>query len=84
MCLAVPGKIISIDTTTPSLKMAKVDFGGVSKNICIEWIDVSVGEYILSHAGMAISLIDEEEAKQILDDFKLLALSNKEIDISLK
>jgi len=73
MCLAVPGKIISVDTSVPELKMAKVDFGGIIKNICIEWVDASEGEYILAHAGMAISKIDNEYAKQTLEDFEAIA-----------
>lgn len=43
MCLAVPGKIISIDRSIPEMTMAKVDFGGILKNICIEWVDVKQG-----------------------------------------
>ena len=53
MCLAVPGKIISIDRSIPEMTMAKVDFGGILKNICIEWVDVIQGDYILAHAGLA-------------------------------
>ena len=49
MCLAIPGKIISIDTAH-ELKMATVDFHGVRKEICIEWIDAGIGDYILAHA----------------------------------
>jgi hydrogenase expression/formation protein HypC len=73
MCLAVPGKIISIDDTIPDLKMAKVDFGGIVKSICVQWLDARNGDYILAHAGMAISLLDEQEAKQTLDDFDTIA-----------
>jgi len=75
MCLAVPGKILSIDASVPELKMAKVDFGGVIKPICIQWLDVGLGDYILAHAGMAISTIDEDEAKDTLADFDALARS---------
>lgn len=75
MCLAVPGKIISIDTSIAELKMAKVDFGGITKNICVQWVDVSEGDYILAHAGMAISVIDNEQAEQTLADFETIARS---------
>lgn len=47
MCLAVPGKILSIDNSIPELRMAKVDFGGIIKKICIQWVDVSIGDYVL-------------------------------------
>ena len=67
MCLAVPGKIISIDETNPELKMAKVNFGGVNKNICIQWLpDVQVGEYVLAHVGFALSKINEKDAEETI------------------
>lgn len=73
MCLAIPGKIININDSVPDLKMAKVDFGGMMKDVCIQWIDAEVGDYILAHAGIAISIVNEEYAKQTLADFELLA-----------
>ena len=72
MCLAVPGKILSIDASIPELKMAKVDFGGVIKSICVQWLDATPDDYILAHAGMAISKIDKEEAEQTLADFEAI------------
>ncbi|GAB6122807.1 HypC/HybG/HupF family hydrogenase formation chaperone [Dysgonomonas termitidis] len=75
MCLAVPGKIISIDDSIPELRMAKVDFGGMMKNVCIQWVEANEGDYILAHAGMAISLIDAGEAEKTLADFKTIARS---------
>ncbi|MDD4515481.1 HypC/HybG/HupF family hydrogenase formation chaperone [Massilibacteroides sp.] len=77
MCLAIPGKIISIDNSVPDLKMAKVDFGGMMKNVCIQWIDANIGDYILAHAGMAISTVNEEYAKETLMDFEKLADSDE-------
>lgn len=75
MCLAVPGKILSIDASVSELKMAKVDFGGVVKSICVQWLDVQLGDYVLAHAGMAISKVDEAEAEQTLSDFEAIAHS---------
>lgn len=70
MCLAVPGKVVSIDESNPELKMAKVNFGGVNKNICIQWLpDVKIGEYVLAHVGFALSKIDEKDAE---DTIKIL------------
>jgi hydrogenase expression/formation protein HypC len=67
MCLAIPGKVVSIDGSGP-LKMGKVNFGGIQKNICLEWLpDVEVGQYVIVHVGFAISAMDEEEAKKTLD-----------------
>ena len=68
MCLAIPGKIISIDESDPELKMAKVQFGEIVKDICIQWVDdAEVGDYILAHVGTALSKVDEKDAKFTLD-----------------
>lgn len=67
MCLAVPGKVEEIYEGNDFLKMAKVNFGGVKKEICIAWVpDVKVGDYVLVHVGFAINKINEEEAMETL------------------
>jgi len=67
MCLAVPGKVISIDRSNPDLNMAKVDFSGIIKEICVQWLpEVREGDYILAHVGMALNILDEEEALETL------------------
>ncbi|RHU31048.1 HypC/HybG/HupF family hydrogenase formation chaperone [Parabacteroides sp. TM07-1AC] len=72
MCLAVPGKIVNIDRSVPDLAMAKVDFSGITKDICIQWVDATEGDYILAHAGMAISVVNAREAEETLEDLKKL------------
>ncbi len=67
MCLAIPGKIIQIVNPNEPLKQAIVDFGGIQKEICVAWVDVNEGDYVLAHAGMAISVIDELEAQLTLE-----------------
>jgi len=70
MCLAVPGKIVSIDTSNPDLRMAKVSFGGVLKDICIQWLpEADIDDYVIAHAGMALNKLDEEEARLSLETF---------------
>jgi len=67
MCLAVPGKILSIDESNPDLKMARVDFSGVVKEICVQWLpEAGEGDYILAHVGMALNVLDEDEALETL------------------
>jgi hydrogenase expression/formation protein HypC len=67
MCLAVPGKVISFDKSNPELKMAKVSFGGVLKEVCIQWLpDVKIGDYVLVHVGFALSKVDEKDAEETL------------------
>jgi hydrogenase expression/formation protein HypC len=67
MCLAVPGKIIEL-YETGGLKMAKVDFGGIFRETCLDYVpEAKVGDYCVIHVGFALSLLDEEEAKGTLD-----------------
>lgn len=67
MCLAVPGKIIEI-YEKQELKMAKMDFSGVTREACIEHVpEAKIGDYAIVHVGFAISLLSEEEAQQSID-----------------
>ena len=67
MCLAVPGKIIEI-YEKQELKMAKVDFSGVTREACIEHVpEAKIGDYAIVHVGFAISLLSEEEAQESID-----------------
>ena len=67
MCLAVPGKVVSIDDSNPDLRMAKVDFSGIMKEVSVQWLpEVKVGDYILAHVGMALNILDEKEAMETL------------------
>jgi hydrogenase expression/formation protein HypC len=70
MCLGIPGKVVDTYREHDVL-MGKVDFGGVSKRVCLEHVaDVQLGDYVLVHVGFALSRIDEEEAQQV---FQFLA-----------
>ena len=67
MCLAVPGKVISIDDSNSKMKIAKVSFSGVMKNICVQLLpDVKIGDYVLVHVGFALNKIDEKDAEETL------------------
>lgn len=71
MCLAVPGKVTSIDDSNPELKMAKVNFNGVTKDICIQWLpDVKIDDYVLVHVGFALNTIDEKDAIETIQLLK--------------
>jgi hydrogenase expression/formation protein HypC len=66
MCLGIPGKITDI-YQKDSLRMAKIDFGGIVKEACLEYTpEANVGDYALIHVGFAISLMNEEEAQETL------------------
>ena len=67
MCLGVPGKITEI-FEMEGLKMGKVDFGGVVREACLEYVpEAQPGEYVVVHVGFAISLLSEEEAQETLE-----------------
>jgi len=79
MCLAVPGKIIEI-YEQGDLHMAKVDFGGISREVCLNYVpEAKVGEYCVIHVGFAISLLDEKEAMETLDLLKQIENFEEEL-----
>jgi hydrogenase expression/formation protein HypC len=66
MCLAIPGKVVEIDPSVSPI-MGKASFGGIKKEICLELVpEVTMGEYVIVHAGFAISVLNEEEALETL------------------
>lgn len=69
MCLGIPGQITEIwQADLTALPTAKVNFGGVSKEICLAFTpDAQVGDYVMVHVGFAISRIDEAEAERTLE-----------------
>ena len=68
MCLAVPGKILSIEGSDPLLRSGKVDFSGIVKQINLAYVpEAQVGDYVLVHVGFAINTIDEGEAQQVFE-----------------
>jgi hydrogenase expression/formation protein HypC len=69
MCLAVPGKIVSISGEDPLFRVGKIDFGGVIREASLSFLpQAKVGDYVIVHVGMAISLLDEKEALLTLKD----------------
>jgi hydrogenase expression/formation protein HypC len=78
MCLAVPGRVLSIAEVDGTL-MADVDFGGVRKNVCLQYIpDATVGEYVVVHVGFAIQRLDEASAQETLANFERLGILEEE------
>ena len=78
MCLAVPGKIISIEDRDGTL-MSIVDFGGIKKDVCLQYIpDAEIGEYVVVHVGFALQRLDEESAIRTLAEFEHLGVLKEE------
>lgn len=67
MCLAIPGKILSIEEFDPVSRMGQVSFGGVIKDINLAFVpDANVGDYVIVHAGIAINKLDTAIADEFL------------------
>jgi hydrogenase expression/formation protein HypC len=78
MCLAVPGRIVRLESRDDTI-MAEVDFGGVRKDVCLEYIpDATVGEYVIVHVGFAIQRLDEASARQTLENFERMGVLEEE------
>jgi hydrogenase expression/formation protein HypC len=78
MCLAVPGRVLSIAEVDGAL-MGEVDFGGLRKDVCLQYIpDAAVDEYVVVHVGFAIQRLDEQSARDTLADFERMGILEQE------
>ncbi|WP_255947056.1 HypC/HybG/HupF family hydrogenase formation chaperone [Streptomyces odontomachi] len=69
MCLAVPGKVVATQERD-GIPMAKVDFGGVVKDVCLAYLpDIEIGDWTIVHVGFALQRLDEESALATLELF---------------
>lgn len=68
MCLAVPGKIMSItESDDPLMRSGKVSFGGVVKEVSLAYLaEAEVDDYVIVHVGFALSIVDPQEAETTL------------------
>jgi hydrogenase expression/formation protein HypC len=79
MCLAVPGKIVDI-YEKGGLQMAKVDFGGIFREVCLDYVpEAKTGDYCIIHVGFAISLLSEQEAMETLDLLQQISSIEEEL-----
>ncbi|MEO8512449.1 MAG: HypC/HybG/HupF family hydrogenase formation chaperone [Ignavibacteria bacterium] len=72
MCLAVPGKIMSIDDSGGELmKIGKVSFGGIVKEVNLAYTpEAKIGDYVIVHVGFALNKVDEAEAAKVFEYLK--------------
>jgi hydrogenase expression/formation protein HypC len=72
MCLAIPGKIIAItEQLDETFRKGKVSFGGIMKEINLFMVpEAKIGDYVLVHVGVAINVVDEDEAKKTFNYLK--------------
>ncbi len=74
MCLAIPGKLISISgNPDETFRQGKVSFGGIIKEVNLSMVpDAQVGDYVLVHVGVAIGKVDEGEAIKTFEYLKMM------------
>jgi hydrogenase expression/formation protein HypC len=68
MCLGVPGRVLELEPNSLGMTMGRVSFGGIAKEVCLAYVpEAQVGDYVIVHAGFAISRLDEAEAMEVFD-----------------
>lgn len=81
MCLGIPGSIKEI-YETDGIKMGKVDFSGVQREVCLEYVpDAKIGDYVIVHVGFAISLLSQTEAEETLSMIREIANLEDELNL---
>src|SRR5450631_128407 len=71
MCVAIPGKVLSISDDDPLTRMARIDFSGVVKQASLAFVpEVQIGDYVIVHVGFALSKVDEAEAHKVFEYLK--------------
>ncbi len=72
MCLAVPGRILEV-SGEEILRRGRVDFGGLVREVSLAAVpEAGVGDYVIVHAGMALNVLDEAEAREVFDALRAL------------
>jgi hydrogenase expression/formation protein HypC len=75
MCLGVPGQVVEIRPGADGFPMARVDFAGIVREVCLACVpDVRTGDWVLVHVGFALERLDEEEARRTLDAIASLGI----------
>jgi hydrogenase expression/formation protein HypC len=84
MCLAVPGRILSIAGDEPVMRLGRVDFGGLVKEINLAFVpEAAVGDHVLVHVGFAITVIDEAEAALVFEHLQAIGeLADEAAEVS--
>ena len=86
MCLAIPGKLISITgQLDETFRKGKVSFGGITKEVNLSMVtDAQPGDYVLVHVGVAIGKVDEEEAMKTFEYLKMMGEMDEITDTEKK
>ncbi|MBN1954698.1 MAG: HypC/HybG/HupF family hydrogenase formation chaperone [Anaerolineae bacterium] len=82
MCLGIPGRIIETDDA-PLMRMGRVDFGGIVREVCLAYVpEAGLDDYVIVHAGFAISRLDEKEAQETLDLLAEMGILEQEFEVT--
>lgn len=81
MCLAVPGRILSVSGDDPLMRVGRVDFGGIIKEINLAYVpEAELGDHVLVHVGFAITVINEAEAAHVFEHLREIGnLADEEV-----
>ena len=81
MCLSIPGKLVSITTgVDETFKKGKVSFEGIIREVNLSMVpEAKIDDYVLVHVGVAISVVDEEEAKKTFEYLKIIGEVNEDL-----
>ena len=80
MCLAIPGQILEVHGDAPLARTARVSFGGVVKEVSLAYVpEAQVGQYVVTHVGLALSVVDEEQAARVLAEFEAAGLTPQDL-----
>lgn len=84
MCLAIPGKILSI-TGEEVARLARVDFGGIVREVNLCYVpEANVGNYVIVHVGFALSVVDEAEANRVFEYLKEMGEFGELADLAVE
>ena len=85
MCLAIPGRILSMTEGDPILRTGRVDFGGIVKEINLAYApEAEIGAYVLVHVGFAISVVDEKEAGRVFEHLRVIGDIEAELGVEVR
>jgi hydrogenase expression/formation protein HypC len=79
MCLAIPGRLEEI-ADDGLIRLGRVNFGGIVKRVCLDYVpEIQIGDYTIVHVGFAISIVDEQTARETLETFRAMGVLDEEL-----
>ena len=79
MCLAIPGKLLNAHTEN-GVRVGRIEFGGIIRSACLDFVPAEVGDYVMVHVGFAISRVDAAEAERAYQSLKEMGVLDAELE----